>query len=156
MLEQIERKLDELSTLTPKLEDGALKSFVESRSSEAQQVLDAAMKALQENSSQSQTLQEQLIENISQMADGVEEQRLRQESKQEELMDFIKEVMEKLEAAQNDQEQLANALQAQRSSSGRRTAWFLKKLALQRILSRWPYDTEVGSVWATSPWNTVH
>ena len=118
MLEQIERKLDELSTLTPKLEDGALKSFVESRSSEAQQVLDAAMKALQENSSQSQTLQEQLIENISQMADGVEEQRLRQESKQEEMMDFIKEVMEKLEAAQNDQEQLANALQTQRSSSG--------------------------------------
>lgn len=117
-LEQIEQLMSDLDEQSKALGDGALRPFVQSRNREAQQLLEAAKEALAENTPQAKDLQQQLAINISQLADGVEEQRLRQENKQEEMMDFIKEVMEKLEATQAEQEQMANGLDERRQSSG--------------------------------------
>ena len=115
-----------------------------------------------EDSDQSRPLQQQLIEDISQMADGVEEQRLRQESKQEEMMDFIKEVMEKLEAAQSDQEELANALQTQRSNSGaaEQLGSFWEEVAALAADSAVDGQDTLERNWfwrrPSSPWNSLH
>jgi methyl-accepting chemotaxis protein len=118
-LDQLERLYQQLARESAKLDDGALRDFVNSRSAQVDSLMDEIRKAIREGRmDDAKELMDRLAETMQEMADQISDMQQQRQKSGEDLQKAMEQVKTELEALEKDQSALRERTESAREEHG--------------------------------------
>jgi len=118
-LDKLERTMAQLARKAEKVDEGALKEYLNSRLDDTRNLMEEIRKAVAEGRmDDARALLEQLAEQVQQMSEGINDRMAAGQSQEDQLGDAVQQAMDELQALETDQRQLAEELESKREELG--------------------------------------